>query len=284
MSYKVAEDGKWSQPHIWEQAVPGKQILKGDTAIIDQFITLNTDIELEGVLIIESQGSLLGNKSIQISSDAILINKGSVVVKEILNNGVITNHLVLECTRDLINKGQIINYETVLVGSQIQNLGAIQGDGGQYFTSDEIVNTSEGVMEGNIDVCAAKNMSNYGSLDSSAISMCGYHMVHSISLIAVANEDKIDLNLINPEDRQISHVRIERSTNGKQFTLADIIGGESIESGNQLNYLYGDEFLFDETFIYYRVVVVDTEGKISELPTVGVSKPRRKSSEFASAE
>jgi hypothetical protein len=285
IGFHVSKDGKWTQEEIWATAVPGKTIFSGDTVVIDKFITLNTDITVEGTLIATEQGSILGNKAITVSDSGLLINKGSFIVKEVTNNGTIINHLIFECTRDLINDGVIKNYETVLVGSQIQNFGYMEGDGRQFFSNKEMINRAEGVLSGNIDICSGVDLSNNGTLDSTKISICGHNMIRKTTLMAYTNEDRIDLQLYNPKDVETSHIRIERSGNGKDFYIIDAIGYEQmVEMGSDIIYVYGDEFLFDESYIFYCVTVVDSEGELSELPVIGVSKPRRPVEEFASAE
>lgn len=284
MVFSVEGDGKWTNQANWDGAFPGKTNFLGDTIVIDAFITLNTDITIEGVVLVTETGSLLGNKQIEISPTGTLINEGNSIVKKIVNNGLIVNRLILECTGDLLNYNTIKNYETVLVGSSIYNTGAINGDGGQYFSGEVLINQLKGSLSGNIDICAATNVANFGKLDSTSISMCGYHMVKSATLMAFADGEGITLRLLSPNVSNFSHARILRSTDGEDYYLADVISDDQIKKINhEAIHLFQDEFLFDEGFIYYKVTVVDIDGRQSELPTVAVSKPKRTDNEFASA-
>ena len=143
-------NGLWSDASIWSPA-PGYTIASGTAVQIDHIITMDGDIIVYGILIIDSAGTLNG------SGYNIIINAGG----SLINDGI----LILD---NLTNEGSFINNNDVTVvysagqSGTITNIGSLTNNG--TLTCDTLDNTNGTIIYNNIATINGKFNNKYGSV------------------------------------------------------------------------------------------------------------------------
>lgn len=278
-TFTIDKSGKYTKEGIWSPHYPGQMIATSDTVVINKHVKLNTDMILEGVLIVNNNASLTGNSNIIVNENGSLINNGITIAKTFTNKGRIFNDLILEATKDLLNTGQFKNHESVVVGNKLDNTGLIAGKGGQFVANYKIINSLEGHIDGTIDICSG-NFQNVqgGSIDSANITFCGNVLFQHLTLTAQLEQDTVNLKLINSDKKQFEEWRLEKSFNGENYEVVKQSDDtEAINDGGEFAMIDQLDAKEETNSVFYKMTLTDKYGIEKEVPVVqlnGVGKKR----------
>jgi hypothetical protein len=255
---------------LWADGYTGNVIFEGDTVLLSGNITLNVDLVVKGAIIVKSQARFSGNKNLVVMDEGLFMNNGITIVEGLTNRGTVYNKSILETSKDLINMGKIHNNQSLVVGNILDNVGNITGNGGQLMSNNRFVNSKEGFIQGNIDVCSANFMNvDGGRIDSTLVSFCGARIFSEVYLTASIRKENITLSLLNSENKKFKTYEIEKSTDGLNFTTIASVEGTSIEDPSKA-FRYQDNELSASNKVYYRMKLTGDDGSVKMLPAVEV--------------
>jgi hypothetical protein len=262
--------GKYSDESNWKSQYPGNYIKNGDTVYINSHITLNGDIVVKGILVVNERFSMTGENNLVILDDGMLINKGITLVKAINNKGNLINWNILETSADFINTGKLENHQSIVIGNMLDNTGNISGNMGNLIVNKRLVNTFPGKITGNIDICS-NDFSNVGggAIDSMSVSFCGNRIFSSMFLTARITSENIQLNLKNAAISKYKECQIEKSTDGQNYTTIAWLMTNDIKENNGI-LTYHDKSSISSNTLYYRMKLIGHDGTESFIPPVEV--------------
>lgn len=238
-TFEIIKPGKYTDNTIWKDGLfPGTIISSEDLVVVNSHILINTDLQVEGTLIIEKTFSAVSNKSLYVASTGKVINSGTVNVKTLLNEGQIDNYSQLETTGDLQNKGTINNNVNMVTGTDFINQSSnVKGNNGTYFVNGSMVASPTTKIENTVKILVAEQQ--VASANS------------SMTLEANVIEKNVMLTVNNPKVENVSKFEVERSFDGQEYS-------KIYETGAAVSatyYLYQDNNVNNET-VYYKVKVV----------------------------
>lgn len=269
-TYTASTSGNYNEETVWQPAYPGNIVSANDTVVVKGNLKLNVDVIVKGTMIVNAQASLTGEKVLVVLEKGIFVNSGITVVNDITNRGGIINRHILETNEDLINTGKIWNNESMVVGSILDNVGTITGNGGNLIANQKLVNSKTGQIVGNVDVCSSNFMNvDGGQLDSANISFCGHRIFNNVFLTASLKKESVVLNLLNSQNKQYKEYTIEKSNDGVSFKTVATIKGDEIKDQTTA-FRYTDNELASSNTLYYRMKLVDATGAESVIPAVEV--------------
>lgn len=252
--------GKWNDTKTWNGEFAGNTIKAEDVVIVSGQVTVTNPIIIEGTLKVEKGASFVGMKDLLVAKSGTFINNGNTVMKRIINEGTINNNLMMEAMIDIENTGSIENNNNVVAGNNLHHYaGNAEGKGGAYFINNT-VNTSS-VAKFGTDVKVF-----YGN----AIENSNASVAPAMKLDATINESSVVLSVNNPSKKEISLFSIEKSTDGKNFTLVEMVSRVNTDGTVALNYT--DNNVNNNT-IYYRVTAIGSNGEETVLPVAMVKAP-----------
>ena len=139
----VVSSGKWTDAAAWNGDYAGTTINEGDVVVITGSVTMNTNVVIAGTVKIEKGASMVGMKDLVVTKTGMLVNHGNTVMKNIVNEGIINNNLILETMVNFENKGVIGNDNTILAGNNIHFYdGKAEGNGGTYVANNTVVSST----------------------------------------------------------------------------------------------------------------------------------------------
>ena len=128
--------GKWTDPKVWGNQYPGATIKAGDVVIIKGQVTLTTPLVIEGLLQIETGASMVGMKDLTVAKTGRLVNRGNLVAGRIINEGNISNFLVMEAMNNIENHSVIENTHCMHAGKNfISTGGNAYGQNGRIYAN-----------------------------------------------------------------------------------------------------------------------------------------------------
>lgn len=244
--------GKWT-----EASYPGTIIKADDLVIVTGQITLNTGIVVEGTLQVEKGASMVGMKDLVISKSGTFVNNGNTVTKRIVNEGTINNNLIMEAMNDIDNKGIIGNNNNLVAGNNFNNFGGdAQGKSGAYFINNNL-HTSHGSTFGtDVRVLVGNDLETAEK---------GTDVKSPFIIDATLISNSVVLSIANPKNMEVALYSIEKSTDGKSFTLLDMVRSKN----SQTTVSYTDENLSKE-MTYYRIKAINNIGEETALPMASI--------------
>jgi len=268
-TYTTVKAGKYTDKSIWSPEYPGNIIKADAKVVINRHVKLNTDVIIKGVLEIEKTGSMMGSQNVIVLETGAMHNNGIMVVEHVSNRGGLRNEHILEASHDLVNTGKLENNHSMVVGKVLDNIGTINGDGGQLVANKKLINSQGGFIAGQIDVCSNELMNvDGGRLDSVSLSFCGHRIFNGMFLTADLDPESIHLKLLNSEDQFFQTYEILRSTDGKKFeTIASINGDEFNKPGP---FEYRDGQSMESRHVYYKMRMIKSNGEVEEVPVLEV--------------
>ncbi len=267
-THTVTGNGSFNDAKLWKDGYPGNVIYEGDTVLLSGNINLNVDVVVKGALIVKSQAKFTGNKNLVVMDQGLLLNNGITIVEGLTNRGTVLNKSILETQKDMINTGKLHNNQSMVVGNILDNVGIITGNGGQLIANNRFVNSKDGYIQGNIDVCSANFMNvDGGSIDSTFVSFCGARIFGEVYLTASIRKDNVTLSLLNSENKPFQKYEIEKSADGQNFTTVASVEGSTIEDPSK-PFRYQDTELTASNKTYYRIKLTNNDGSVKTLPAV----------------
>lgn len=267
-TYSTKAAGKFSDRTIWTPEYPGNVIDEGISVKVNHHLKLSTDLIVKGDIAIADNASLMGSRNVIILETGLMANEGITVVKHITNRGMLQNGRILEASADMVNTGQFVNNQSVVVGNILDNIGVITGDGGQFVANKKLINSQGGHLAGHIDLCA-NNLMNVdgGRLDSLNVSFCGNRIFNGMFLTANLGKEAIHLKLMNSDTEVYDTYEILRSTNGRDYeVVASIKGEEAKDHGFE----FFDKDKIQSQFVYYKMNLLDQAGRLQQIPMIEV--------------
>lgn len=247
--------GKWNDANVWGGNYVGTVIKAGDEVVISGHVTVTTPIVIEGTLRVEKGASMMGMKDMLVTKNGNFVNNGNTVMKRIINEGTIDNNLLMEAMMDIENKGTINNNNNMVAGNNMQNYGGnAAGKGGAYFVNNNITSSPAAKFGADVKVF-------YGNAIETQTAMQGATM----NLDATINSNTVVLNVTNPAKVNVSVFAVEKSTDGKNFTLVDMVSKVNAEQGMS----YTDTQV-NNNLTYYRVKAINAQGEEMVLPVATV--------------
>lgn len=244
--------GKWNDAKVWNNEYAGATVKADDVVIITGQVTVNVNLVVEGTLQVEKGAAMIGMKDLVVAKGGKFINNGNTTMKSIVNEGTITNNLIMEAMNDVYNRSQINNNNNVVAGNNFQNYGGnATGNGGAYFVNNN-VQTSPAAKFGN-DVRVF-----YGNALETASSSNS-----NMNLNANIQSDVVVLSVSNPAKTDVTIFSIEKSNDGKNYQLVDMVTGKS----NEMTYT---DNKINSNLTYYRVKAISSNGAETTLPIATV--------------
>ncbi len=252
--------GKWNDAKIWNGDYAGTTVKATDVVIISGQVTITSPIVVEGVLRVEKGASMVGMKDLMVTASGTFENNGNTVMKRIINEGTIHNNLIMEAMLDIENKGSIANNNNMVAGNNMQNYGGdASGKGGAYFVNNNITTSPAATFGSDVKVFYGNAIENQSS--ASAVSM---------NLDAKIDNNSVVLKVSNPEKVSVSMFAIEKSNDGKNFTLVEMVN--KINAADEIAMSFTDTKV-NSNMTYYRVKAIDSNGDETVLPVATVKMP-----------
>jgi len=252
--------GKWTEAATWNGEYAGTTIKADDVVVITGQVTMNTAIVVEGTLQVDKGASMIGMKDLVVTKTGTFTNNGNTVMKRILNEGTINNNLIMEAMMDVENKGNVQNNNNIVAGNNLQNYGGnAAGNGGAYYVNNNIVTSPASKFGTDVKVFYGNMMDNQTASNGT-----------NLNLYAAVNTNAVELNVSNPSKVDVSLFSIEKSTDGKNFTLLEMI--TNVNSNNDVAMSYTDTKV-NSNITYYRVKAISANGQETVLPVATVKAP-----------
>lgn len=243
--------GKWSDSKIWNGEYIGSTIKADDVVVITGQVTMNVNLTVEGTLQVEKGAAMVGMKDLVVAKSGKFVNNGNTVMKSIVNEGSITNNLIMEAMNDVYNRASISNNNNMVAGNNFQNFGGnASGNNGAYFVNNTIQTSPNAKFGTDVRVF-------YGNAIENASASS------SMSLNATIKNDAVVLSVSNIADINPVLYSIEKSNDGKNFQLVDMVSA----SNAALNYT---DTKINSNLTYYRVKAINGNGTETTLPIATV--------------
>ncbi|HXH17534.1 MAG TPA: hypothetical protein VNJ07_00500 [Chitinophagales bacterium] len=263
-------DGKYNDPAIWVPSYPGNIIQETDTVYINNDVKLSSDIVVKGTVLVRRTGSLMGNRNVIVLQQGKLLNFGISIVDGLNNKGLVYNKHILEVALDLINSGEIVNQESIVIGNIADNIGLITGQGGTLIANKKLVNSQTGMLKGSMDVCSNNFMNvDGGTIDSTHLSFCGHRIFNNVYLSADIRRDNIVLRLHNSENKDYRKFQVERSIDGINYEPIATVNKEQLDDIS-IPFKYVDEEVVKSNSVFYRLRVTNSENTETFIPAIEV--------------
>ena len=247
--------GKWTDAKVWNNDYPGATIKADDIVIITGQVTVNTRIVVEGTLTVNKGAFMVGMKDLVISKSGKFVNNGNTVMNRIVNEGSISNNLLMEAMNDVDNKGTIENNNNMVTGNNFENFGgAANGTGGAYYVNNHVFASPSAKFGHEVKIFGGKEMQ-HTDTELKATSL--------FLNATLSAGNKVVLNVSNPENLNITSYRIEKSLNGSNYFLLDKI------SNNKRTLNYTDNKVSSD-ITYYKVKAINATGEEIDLPVATV--------------
>ncbi|MBP6730811.1 MAG: hypothetical protein KA149_02065 [Chitinophagales bacterium] len=248
--------GKWTDAAAWGGEYAGATIKANDVVIITGQMTMNTSIVVEGTLQVEKGAGMVGMKDLMVAKNGTFVNNGNTVMKRIVNEGTINNNLIMEAMMDIDNKGQIDNNNNMVAGNNLSNYGGeAGGHGGAYFVNNNVSASASAKFGADVKVL-------YGN----AIENAAASIASALNLNAIVKMNSVELSVSNPSKLDVSLFSIEKSTDGKNFTLVEMV---SNISKSEVAMTYTDNSV-NTSLTFYRVKAINANGTETILPVAAV--------------
>ncbi len=243
--------GKWTDAQVWNNDYPGTTIKATDVVIITGQVTMNTGIVVEGSLTVDKGAFMVGMKDLVISKSGKFINNGNTVMKRIVNEGTISNNLVMEAMNDVDNKGSIENNNNMVTGNNFENFGgSAKGNGGAYYVNNSLYTSPASNFGVHVKVF-------YGNeLENSKEALKTTSLFLNASLTA---DNGVALNISNPEKLNIISYRLEKSFDGSHYSLLSTFA----DMNTTMSYTDSKP---GNGLTYYRVKALSANGEEIILP------------------
>ena len=249
--------GKWTDAATWNGNYPGSTIKADDVVIISGQMTVNTPIVVEGTLQVEKGAGMVGMKDLVVAKGGKFINNGNTVMKNIINEGTISNNMIMEAMMNIENKGSINNNNNTVAGNNLQNFGGnAAGNGGSYFVNNTIVSSPSAKFGNDVKVF-------YGNAIENATASANAAM----NLNANIKTNAVELSVSNPSKKDVSLFSIEKSTDGKNFQLVEMVS--NVNTASEVAMTYTDNKV-NSNLTYYRVKAINANGEETTLPVATV--------------
>lgn len=250
--------GKWSDASIWGGQYIGTTIKAEDEVIITGQVTMNTSIVVEGSLTVEKGAGMVGMKDLVIAKGGAFVNNGNTVMKRILNRGSLKNNMVMEAIMDIQNESSMEN-NSIISGNSFDNFGGTAaGNNGAYFVNNS-VNSSPASKFG-ADVKVYYGNANEGQPTAASI----------MNIETSVSSEAVVLSVINPSRKDVSVFSIEKSTDGVNYSLIEMV--TRIAKDNDVAMSYTD-YTVNNQLTYYRVTAITVNGDNTVLPVTAVKAP-----------
>jgi len=180
-------------------------------------------------------------------------------MKRIINEGTINNNLIMEAMMDIENKG-VIDNNNMVAGNNFENFGGnATGKDGAYYVNSNISNSPSAKFGSDVKVYVANSANRTDAAQG-----------NSMNLLAAVRNDVVELNVLNPAKEKLSMVAIEKSRDGKHFSILHTISNVNKENGLAFNYCDAD---LHTNVIYYRAKAINAMGEEIVLPVASVKIP-----------
>jgi hypothetical protein len=252
--------GKWNDANTWNGEYAGNTIKAGDVVVVTGQVTVTNAVLVEGTLKVEKGASMVGMKDLVIAKTGTFVNNGNTVMKRIINEGTIENNLIMEAMLDIENRGSMENSNNIVAGNNMQNYGGnAKGNGGAYFINNNITTSPSAKFGSDVKVFYGNAIENSNTTQTSAL-----------GLDATFNENSVVLSVTNPSRMAISLFSIEKSQDGKNFTLIETVN--NVNNDNEIAMHYTDTKI-NSNLTYYRVKAMTALGEETVLPLATVKIP-----------
>ena len=250
--------GKWTDAQVWNNDYPGTTIKAEDVVIITGQVTMNTGILVEGKLTVDKGAFMVGMKDLVISKSGKFVNNGNTVMKRIVNEGTISNNLVMEAMNDVDNKGLIENNNNMVTGNNFENFGgSAKGNGGAYYVNNNLYTSPASNFGVHVKVFYGSEVENSKEATKTT----------SLYLnAALTNDNGVALNISNPEKLNIISYRLEKSVDGNHYTLLSTFA----DINSPMSYIDSKP---GNSLTYYRVKALSTNGEEIILPIATAKAP-----------
>ena len=122
------KSGKWSQIYQYHHIEPQ------DTVIVSGNVVIDMPLLIQGKLEITAGANFSGFKPLNIAPGGSLINYVNLVVRSILNNGLIQNNSIIDLLEDLENVGSLQNNHVINCARSFYcHKGSMSGTNSQYY-------------------------------------------------------------------------------------------------------------------------------------------------------
>lgn len=235
-SFTAVNTGKWNDANVWENKLaPTNNIEAGDVVIVKSHLILNTDLNLNGTLIVEKSFSVASTKNLIVSKNGKFVNSGNANFRSIQNEGKVDNYSQLESLGDVDNSGKVTNNVNMVTGANLYNYnGSLYGKNGTYFVNGNIRNSDKSEFSKEIKVLVADN----NSISKNTTMKIEAQVIQNSVVLVVNNQHK----------EPVQSFTIQRSNDGVNFReIAQMNASE-----NDISLVYQDKNL-NTDFVVYKI-------------------------------
>lgn len=268
--FTASLDGQYNDQNIWVPSYPGNIIKETDTVYVANDVKLSTDIVVKGTLMVRMTGTLMGNKDLVVLPEGKFLNFGITMIDAVNNKGMVYNKHIIEIAQDVINSGEVVNQESMVIGNIVDNIGLITGNGGSMIANRKFVNSQTGMLKGNIDVCSNNFMNvDGGTIDSTRLSFCGQRIFSNVYLSADIRKGNIVLSLRNSQSKDYKKFHVERSVDGINYELVATVAKDKLND-LPLPFRYLDDEAVKGNSVFYRLRIINGDDSETFIPAVEV--------------
>ncbi|MES2621826.1 MAG: hypothetical protein V4615_13330 [Bacteroidota bacterium] len=250
--------GKWSDVSVWGGKYIGTTIKAEDEVIITGQITMNTSIVVEGTLTVAKGGGMVGMKDLVIAKGGAFVNNGNTVMKRILNRGSVKNNMIMEAIMDIQNESSMEN-NSIMSGNSFDNFGGTAaGNNGAYFVNNTVNSSPASKFGGDVKVY-------YGNANESQATSASIMNVET-----TVSSEAVLLSVINPLRKDVSVFSIEKSTDGVNYALLEMVTNVTKDSDVAMSFT---DYTINNQLTYYRVTAITVNGDNTVLPITAVKAP-----------
>lgn len=254
--------GKWTDVGAWINQYPGSTIKTDDIVVITGQVTVNTGIVVEGTLQVEKGASMVGMKDLVILKSGRFVNNGNTVMKSISNEGSIQNNLIMESMMDFDNHGNIGNNNCVVGGNNFNNFGGdANGKNGAYFINNNLHSSQSSSFGKTIRMVVGNQIETSENVAPAS----PFNISASLSA-----DNSVELTVSNPTQKEVAMFSIEKSTDGKNYTVLNIVSNVNKKGEIAMSYT---DIKMSSDLTYYRIKAINAQGEETVLPVATVKAP-----------
>ena len=268
-NYTTTAAGDYDQCGKWSLTCPPDPIPLGDTVFISHVMDMTDDINIEGVLVVNSAGEINGAEKVKVQLTGTLINNGTInTTDELHNDGSVFNNGSMRLKK-YHDDGYTCNTGTIELdhGEKYDCHGCTLECGGTLIACEFRMHENGGTIPSlsDMDLCCDDGSPPSfdiaeGTIDSSTVSICS--VILPVSLVNFSLESMssaVRISWTTASEQNNDYFIVFHSSDGMIYSEIDRIKG----AGNSA--ALREYVIYDHSpapgINYYYLAQVDFDGK-----------------------
>jgi len=267
-NYTTTAAGDYDNCGKWSLTCPPDPILLGDTVFISHAMDMTDDINIEGVLVVNSAGEINGAEKIKVKLTGTLINNGTInTTDELHNDGSVYNNGSMRLKK-YHDDGYTCNTGTIELdhGEKYDCHGCTLECGGILIACEFKMHENGGTIPSlsDMDLCCDDGSPPSfdvaeGTIDSSTVSICSVILpVSLVNFNVESMNSAVMISWTTASEKNNDYFIVFHSTDGTDYKEIDRIKGAGNSTALREYKLYDHS---PATGInYYHLAQIDFDG------------------------